>query len=201
MSSCVILAAGLSNRMGKKKPLLRFNNELTFLEKIVSVYKSWGVEKPVVVVNRDVLFKINQLKSQWLEDCKFVLNQHIGYGRFYSIKLGLQNIMKNLPVFIHNVDNPFVNHCVLQLLFNQLGKGDFAVPVYKGKGGHPVLLSEKVITDIIAEKKHDLNFRDFLKGYSRQEVEVDDETVLVNINTVEEYGMYFRNYKFRCHFS
>ncbi|MCD4791101.1 MAG: nucleotidyltransferase family protein, partial [Bacteroidales bacterium] len=117
MSSCVILAAGLSNRMGKKKPLLRFNNELTFLEKIVSVYKSWGVEKPVVVVNRDVLFKINQLKSQWLEDCKFVLNQHIGYGRFYSIKLGLQNIMKNLPVFIHNVDNPFVNHCVLQLLF------------------------------------------------------------------------------------
>jgi len=187
--------------MGKKKPLLRFNNELTFLEKIVSVYKSWGVEKPVVVVNHDVLFKINQLKSQWLEDCKFILNQHIDYGRFYSIKLGLQNIMKNLPVFIHNVDNPFVNHCVLQLLFDQLGKGDFAVPVYKGKGGHPVLLSEKIITAIIAEKEHDLNLRDFLKDYSRQEVEVDDETVLVNINTMEEYGNYFKNYKTRCHYS
>ncbi len=98
------------------------------------------------------------------------------------------------------MDNPFINHYVLQLLFDQLGKGDFAVPVYKGKGGHPVLLSEKVITDIIAEKKHDLNFRDFLKDYSKQKVEVDDETVLVNINTVEEYRNYFRNYKFRCHF-
>ncbi len=88
MSSCVILAAGLSNRMGKKKPLLRFNNEFTFLEKIVSAYKLWGIAKPVVVVNRDVLFKINQLKSQWLEDCKFVLNQYPDYGRFYSIKAG-----------------------------------------------------------------------------------------------------------------
>ncbi|MCD4695433.1 MAG: hypothetical protein K8S16_04250, partial [Bacteroidales bacterium] len=103
--------------------------------------------------------------------------------------------------FIHNVDNPFVNHCVLQLLFDQLGKGDFAVPVYKGKGGHPVLLSEKIITAIIAEKEHDLNLRDFLKDYSRQEVEVDDETVLVNINTMEEYGNYFKNYKTRCHYS
>jgi len=200
MSSCIILAAGLSNRMGKKKPLLQFNDELTFLEKIVSVYKSWGIEKPVVVVNRDVLFKVNQLKSQWLEDCKFVLNQYPDYGRFYSIKVGLEKVKYNSPVFIQNVDNPFVNQCILQLLFDQLAKDDFAVPVYKGKGGHPVLLSEKVITDIIAEKEHGLNLRDFLKDYSRQEVEVDDETVLVNINTMEEYGNYFRNYKFRCHF-
>ncbi|MCD4695431.1 MAG: hypothetical protein K8S16_04240 [Bacteroidales bacterium] len=73
-----------------------------------------------------------------------------------------------------------------------MGKGDFAAPV---------LLSEKVITDIIAEKEHDLNFRDFLKDYSKQKVEVDDETVLVNINTMEEYGNYFKNYKTRCHFS
>jgi len=163
MSSCIILAAGLSNRMGKKKPLLQFNDELTFLEKIVSVYKSWGIEKPVVVVNRDVLFKVNQLKSQWLEDCKFVLNQYPDYGRFYSIKVGLEKVKYNSPVFIQNVDNPFVNQCILQLLFDQLAKDDFAVPVYKGKGGHPVLLSEKVITDIIAEKEHGLNLRDFLK--------------------------------------
>ena len=45
---------------------------------------------------------------------------------------------------------------------------DYAVPTYKGRGGHPVLLSKKVIRNIIAEKENGMNLKDYLVKYAQK---------------------------------
>ncbi len=64
---------------------------------------------------------------------------------------------------------------------------DFVVPVYQGYGGHPILLSTKVIHDISFEQKNDLIFSDFLKRYNKKTIRVKDENILVNVNTKSAY--------------
>jgi CTP:molybdopterin cytidylyltransferase MocA len=80
---------------------------------------------------------------------------------------------------------------VLKLLFDCILNSDFCVPVYKGRGGHPVLLSENVIRDLFAEDKTDITLRDFLSRYDGKRVDVKSDSVLVNINTPEDYRGYF----------
>ncbi|MCK5839504.1 MAG: NTP transferase domain-containing protein, partial [Bacteroidales bacterium] len=50
-NSAVILAAGRSTRMGRPKFALRFAKNLTFLEKIITGYSSFGCRQIIVVLN------------------------------------------------------------------------------------------------------------------------------------------------------
>jgi len=181
------LASGQSTRMGRPKFALRFDKNLTFLEKIITGYSSFGCRQIIVVLNEQgkAYLKENPIKSTG--NISIVTNFHPEWERFYSIKIGLKQVDEFSSSFIHNVDNPFVNEQVLKSLQCGLAGTDYVVPCFKGRGGHPVLLSKKTIKHIISEKNPDLNFRDFLKGYAKNVVEVGDERVLVNVNTGEEY--------------
>lgn len=166
---------------------LRFNNQITFLEKIINNYKEFGCKQIVVVLNREGVSVLNQKDVKLSGSIKVVINEHPEWERFYSIKTGVKSLNNCYPVFIHNVDNPFVNLNVLNSLFCEISESNFVVPIFKNKGGHPILLSKKVIKNIISEEKNNLNFRDFLKGFEKKIVEVDDERIIVNINSEKEY--------------
>ena len=95
--------------------------------------------------------------------------------------------------FVSNIDNPFVNQDVLNRLASK-GEGfNYVNPTYNGKGGHPFLISEKVITDLVSEEKDQFHLKEFLIGYTRKSVEVSDEKILVNINTEEEFKRFFNH--------
>lgn len=182
----IILAAGMSERMGKQKYNLTFSEEYTFLEHIIHVYRRFVVSELVLVVNES--FESETL--QYEEKIKIVVNDKIEYGRFYSVQLGLKQL-ENTSTFIQNIDNPFVNAGLLMSLKNGIGLADFAVPVYKGRGGHPVLLSSEVIESIVNDFKNTSHFNDVLKSFNRQDVYVNDPYIGVNINTPEDYRKYF----------
>ncbi|MCK5170753.1 MAG: hypothetical protein KAQ75_12815 [Bacteroidales bacterium] len=44
---------------------------------------------------------------------------------------------------------------------------------------------------MIATKENQIHFKEFLNQYPKMKVRVDDEKVLVNINTIEEYKNLF----------
>ena len=186
--SAVILAAGRSSRMGVPKFALKFNNQNTFLEEIIEKYNSFGCNEIVVVVNSEGVSVLDKNKIKLSDKIKVFINEHLEWERFYSIKLGLKKSNNYHPVFIHNVDNPFVNLNILSSLFDEITATNFVVPEFKNKGGHPILISEKIIKNIISEEKNDLNFRDFLKRFEKKNIEVDDERILVNVNSEKEYG-------------
>ena len=72
---------------------------------------------------------------------------------------------------------------------------DYINPYYKNKGGHPILLSTKIIKSIITENKNDLNLKEYLKKYSQNKFNVNDKNVLVNINTINEYNKYLLDFR------
>ena len=195
METCVILAAGNSIRMGKPKPLLRFNEKQNFLERIVSVYGSAGIKEIVVVTNAEVLDRIRVSVSPSFKESRFVLNSQPDLGRFYSIKLGIELVKKNTLVFLQNIDNPFITREILADLKNQVGTSDYAVPEFEGRPGHPVLLSKKMVDALSAQENYDVNFRDFLKLYRGKTVPANDPGIMVNINTPEDYSKHFPNMK------
>ncbi|MCD4684047.1 MAG: NTP transferase domain-containing protein [Bacteroidales bacterium] len=173
--------------MGKPKYNLSFSEEETFLDHIIHVYRRFVVSEMVLVVNES----FNLGEFQYDDSLKIVVNQKPVFGRFFSIQLGLQELKKNTPVFIQNIDNPFVNAGLLMSLQNELDEAEFAVLVYEGRGGHPVLLSSRIIESLKNDFQNNDRFDDVLKSFERKNVIVNDPYIGVNINTPEDYKKYF----------
>jgi len=189
--SAIILSAGKSTRMGLPKFSLKFNSTTTFLENIINAYKSFGCEEIVVVLNPEGATLLEQLNLNIPLEVKVVINQHPEWERFYSLKLGAKGLKNITPTFVSNIDNPFVDSDILQALALSIQKADYTYPSIKGKGGHPILLSEKIIGDLTTESKDEIHLKEYLGRYSKFAVEVDDEKIFLNINTDDEYRRLF----------
>lgn len=189
--SAIILSAGKSSRMGVHKFSLRFNNSSTFLENMVNEYNAFGCNEIIIVLNPDGASFLDQLKINLSSNVKIAINQHPEWERFYSLKLGARLLLKTDPAFVSNIDNPFINHSVLSLLAKHYKDADYLNPIYKGKGGHPFLISDKVIADLKLEELDQIHMKEFLGRYSKKSVEVNDERILLNVNTNKEYKRLF----------
>ncbi|HNW98492.1 MAG TPA: NTP transferase domain-containing protein [Bacteroidales bacterium] len=187
-SSVVILAAGLSERMGKMKPLLSFNNNKTFLEQIISQYQKFNSSEIVVVTNNYVN---ENLKLSVYKNVKIIINHTPSLGRMSSIILGINALTEKKCCFIHNVDNPFVNIDLLEKLQLFINDENYVTPVYNDKGGHPILIGKNALEKISVQKIEDADLREIFKPFKRKNVQTDDEKILYNINTIDEYKKYF----------
>jgi len=185
--SAIILSAGKSTRMGVPKFSLRFTATSTFLENIINQYTAFGCEEIIVVLNPDGAAFFKQLKLAVSSKVKVVINQHPEWERFYSLKLAAKGLTNSTPSFVSNIDNPFINPNVLEMLAQSDSKADYINPTFNGRGGHPFLISEKIIVDLISEPKDEIHLKEFLGRYSKYSVVVDDDKVLANVNTNEEY--------------
>jgi CTP:molybdopterin cytidylyltransferase MocA len=186
----VILAAGRSERMKEMKALLPYNDNTRFVEKIISTYSNWGCSEIIVVTNPEVLIKMKQM-GMVPSTVTVVVNDHIGFERFYSVKLGLGAILSSSFCFIQNVDNPFVHSQILDLLYECRNNKKYITPVFKNRGGHPVLVNHENIRRICNWSVNSANFKVVLSTMECLEVEMPDERVLININSPEEYKRFF----------
>ncbi len=195
-SSVIILAAGESSRMGKPKFLLQYDENTTFLEKIMQEYEAFGCKQIIVVLNEQGAVLLIKNKPKYIpENIKIIINHYPEKGRFFSLKLGLKALDKRKKVFLHNIDNPLVNSQLLRLLSEKISGFDYAVPRYKNRGGHPILLSKKVIKSIITEDENNVNLKNYLNSFRKAIVATDDENILLNINTKEEYEEFITFFK------
>jgi len=183
--SVVILAAGLSERMGEPKMFLKWN-KLSFIENIVEGYINFGCRDIIVVLNeRDKLqFEMLNLSGKGI---KSVVNYHVELGRFYSLKIGLTALSRIHHCFVNNVDNPFVELNVLTSMKNLVRDNNNVVPFSQGKKGHPVLISKEIIKNIIREKDFSLNLKKYLMDYDCVLCKVDSDNIHINVNTFEDY--------------
>lgn len=147
--SLVILAAGFSSRMGKPKWMLELNNGKTFLENLLIQFSSFGCKEIVIVLNEKGIELIHETHLKEKYPLKISLNKHPDKERFYSIQCGLKQISQSNFVFIQNGDNPFANLELLKLLYENRNEADYVKPVFENRGGHPILISKKIIDKII----------------------------------------------------
>jgi len=178
MLEVVILAAGYSSRLGTnkmellidKKPILRLVIEAFYplCDKIHVVGGHYY--KEVELITKDYS-KVNLIK-----------NNNYSLGMFSSILCGIKEVSDEC--FITPGDYPLITAEIVEIIGNT--SGEFVVPTYKGRRGHPVKLSKEVVKDLKNEPTSS-NLKVFRDRYEIVHVEVDEQGVLLDVDTMESY--------------
>jgi len=164
----LLIAAGLSSRMGKPKALL-LQHDLPFA--IVILKKMILVCGKIVVVlghsaekiKRELQVFINasdDLKSR----VKFVTNEQFEKGMFSSLKYGLNEVKNSEWLLYHFVDQPGLPKIFYQEFTNQIdNERDWIQPAYKNEKGHPLLLHNSIFNSIL-ELSDDSSLKEISKN-------------------------------------
>ncbi len=158
--------------------------ETTALELLVSAYRQAGVGQVVVVTGRN-----HRAVAQRVSDVTLICNPAPENGMFSSARLGAVRLDPEVGAFfVQPVDIPLVKPETLQALLNHLQQPDSCclIPCCDGKRGHPPLLRAALIDSMLA---YDGNggLRGLLSRFSSQELQVDDQGVLLGMNTPQQY--------------
>jgi CTP:molybdopterin cytidylyltransferase MocA len=103
--------------------------------------------------------------------------------------------MQPLPVLVCNIDHPFLEVTTIQTLLSLKNKADYAVPTYQNQGGHPILISNTIVQDVLKTAEPQTHLKIFLQKYTQARMAVQDPRILSNINTPEDYLHYFPKVK------
>ncbi len=189
----LILAAGLSSRMGDYKPLIDIDGR-SMIGHVINMMRHAGAEIIVVVTghHREELEKYLQG-----EQVEFVFNPDYAVTQqLESLKLGLSALSKRCEqIMISPVDVPLVEPETVKALMGL--EGDFIRPLFHGAPGHPVFLKEEWIPYIMS-----YDGLGGLKGAvesNRQihlvSLEVKDEGVILDNDTKEDLERLLRWHK------
>lgn len=179
----IIVAAGLSSRMGSFKAIKEVMGKPIIL-RMIETFKQAGVSQIIVVTGNCS----EQLEALLKEDksVRTVKNELFAVSdMFASAKLGMQALKGNCERFFFTpVDSPaFLVETLEELLKVQ----EVVVkPMYQGKGGHPLLLDEALIEPLLAYKGEG-GMKGALKAHPFIAISVEDEGILFNTNTPEEF--------------
>ena len=200
MISGIVLAAGSSRRMGSPKALLKIG-EKTFLQYIVEALHSARIIDVVIVFGAEAE-KIQKTLT-WF-DGKIVTNNDWQKGQLSSIITGLNalDLTKSEPEEIHGAiicpaDHPLLTQSLLVDLLQGywLSKKRIIIPIHRGKRGHPVIFDRELFDDI-RNAPIDIGAREVVRNHEQEvhEVDVNDEGVLINIDSPDDYKKYILNY-------
>ncbi|MGB2806293.1 MAG: nucleotidyltransferase family protein, partial [Sedimentisphaerales bacterium] len=148
MINAIILAAGQSKRMGKPKPLLRFN-DTTFLGQIISVLKLSDVDKITVVLGAEAE---TIRKSVDLSGTNIVINKDYQKGQLSSLIAGIKQTPQEVEaILLCLVDNPFITEEVVNKIVQTFKETNnpIIVPVFEKERGHPALFSKSLFNDLL----------------------------------------------------
>jgi CTP:molybdopterin cytidylyltransferase MocA len=191
----LILAGGHSSRMGYPKPWLQFDKGKTFLEQIVNLYLNCKIKRIVIVLNHKYYSpEWSAIIEKIEKSASIILNHKVEKGRLFSIFTGLQELKASDYIFIHNIDNPFIKVDQIQKLQRHPTPEGVTIPAYHGKGGHPVLISQKLSHYILELSDLTPTLKDIFMKFKRYKIELDNQNILINLNTESAYKKAIREF-------
>jgi len=186
-TSCILLSAGSSTRMGVHKALLKYDEETTFIQKITHTYVMAGFDQVIVVLNAELIDQIRERNLFLFDKIILIVNEHPELGRFYSLQTGVNHLKHGNYCFFQNIDNPYTTTNLLTELVNHQGEADIIIPTFHKRAGHPALFSPLVSSEILKAENSKTRIDLFLKKFDTKYIETNDRNILVNINSLEEY--------------
>ena len=166
----LLIAAGLSSRMGKPKALL-LQDDLPFA--IVILQKMILVCDNIIVVLGHSVEKIRKelqvfinISDELKSGVKFIINEQYEKGMFSSLKCGLNKVKNSEWLLYHFVDQPGLPEKFYQEFTNQIdNEHDWIQPAYKNEKGHPLLLHNSIFNSIL-ELPDDSSLKEISKNSS-----------------------------------
>jgi molybdenum cofactor cytidylyltransferase len=189
--SAVILAAGMSTRMGEPKQLVKLGSR-TLLETAVENARGAQVDEVIVVLG----FAAEAIRKLLPADIKAVINDAYKEGMGTSLRTGLAAVQPGAKAaLIILADQPFVKPATLDRLIEQHqgSEAQIVIPIYKGFRGNPVLLDRSVFPEVMA-LTGDIGCRAIFGSHSEGivKVPVEDVGILLDLDSKEDLET-FRN--------
>jgi CTP:molybdopterin cytidylyltransferase MocA len=156
--SAVILAAGLSSRLGVHKPLVALGGA-SLLERVAGLFSAMGVTDVIAVAgcrDQETAAEAERLSGLGMP-LRCVRNERFAEGMFSSVAAGLAALPSGCDAFfVLPVDIPLVRRQTLRWLLEGLaahGRDDrpaVLYPVFGGLRGHPPLLDARLAPPVLA---------------------------------------------------
>ncbi|MCX2727517.1 nucleotidyltransferase family protein [Thermomicrobium sp. 4228-Ro] len=167
----VILAAGLSTRLGRPKQLVELCGKPA-LQHVIDAVRRTRLSPVILVINPTVAEHLALLDTH---GCTTVLNEHPEEGQSSSVRVGLAAVPPecDAAVFILG-DQPFIEPATIDGLIELFSTTGALVvrPRYADGPGNPVLISRRLF-DELAELVGDTGARPVLARYAEAIVEYD----------------------------
>lgn len=186
--AAVVVAAGLSTRMGEPKQLLPYG-EHTVIEQIVSVLLQSPLDE-VVVVTGHVRRSVESTLASW--SVRPVFNPNYGQGEMLSsVQCGLSALAPEVDAALIVLgDQPQLDGDVVQRLIEVYyhETEGLIIPSFRMRRGHPIVIDRAYWQDILA-LDFDQSLRDVINAHADKicYVTVETDSVLRDIDTPEEY--------------
>ena len=169
--SGVVLAAGLSRRMGFPKALLRWRNE-TYLDRMIRLFGA-ACDDVVVVFRPGGEVEFNG-------QARVVRNEDADRGQMSSLQTGLA--MCEGAVLFSPVDYAHVEEAtVRKVVAARSPEFDVMQPIVGEAHGHPVLI-ERVVVEALLAAPVDGRARDVVRRFRRGFVAVDDVRATMDVD-------------------
>lgn len=183
-TGAVVVAAGMSSRMGDFKPMLSIGS-ISVAQRVVATLKQAGAARVVVVTGYNAEELERHLASSGVV---FLRNENYRTTHMFdSALIGLRYLRdKCRQVLFTPVDIPLFTAATVDALLTS--GAELACPVCGGTRGHPILMSANVI-DRVLEDSGEGGLSGALSrcGVPMTLVEVDDPGILHDADTPEDY--------------
>jgi molybdenum cofactor cytidylyltransferase len=188
MISAILLAAGMSTRMGNFKQLMMIRGRPLIVSTLETILSCPFHEVIVVLGHR--ADEVRQVLNDYLGDRGFriVVNRDYTMGMSTSLKLGVSSISQRSEAFmVFLADQPFVKRETILRIMREyaLRKPPMIVPTYRGVRGNPVLIDRGLVGEIM-ELTGDVGARAIMDRHSVLLLETEDPGVIMDIDTEED---------------
>ncbi|MGB9599705.1 MAG: nucleotidyltransferase family protein [Myxococcota bacterium] len=180
--SAIILAAGEGKRIGVPKAILRIKDE--FLADIqFELLSSLRIEDIKIVIGA----KASEIKRLLKNRRAVVINEKYSDGQFSSLVCGIKAIADADGLIILPVDTYPLEKDVVSWLISEFEREfDATIPVYMGRRGHPIILSNTFARGLLNYNIRESRLDYILRKSNTKLVEVNTPTILNNVNTTSD---------------
>ena len=139
----LIVAAGMSSRMGEFKPMLSIGS-ISVAQRVVATLSQSGVSKIVMVTGYNATVLERHLSGNGII---FLRNEAYETTQMFdSVKIGLSYLMDKCDrILFTPVDVPLFTAKTVKTILDS--GAPLAVPMCEGKQGHPILIANELIPE------------------------------------------------------
>jgi molybdenum cofactor cytidylyltransferase len=187
--AAIILAAGMSQRMGRLKPLLPFGDR-PMLARVLETFLAIPEISPIIVVTGHAEKEIRCV----VEEYNVITAHNPDYatgGMLSSVQTGVRALPSpNDAFFLALGDQPRVRPETLRALLAARREADASLflSTFESKRGHPVLFASSCASEILALPA-DATLKHLVVQHAADTVEVSvfDPAILADVDTPEDY--------------
>jgi len=190
---CIVPAAGESSRFPWNKMLYKYSEKPIIAQTISNIIES-GIFNKVIVVLGYQAHLVECVLREFRNHIDVVFNPSFRLGMSSSIKLGVEYVVEkysNVRVLGVNPGDaawihPGVYVNVAVRFLERLDEFYIAVATYRGKRGHPILFSTRILKDLLSISEEKMGLKEVTSKYIDKTMLIETEYpgVLLDLDTI-----------------